>query len=239
MIFAPYDIANVQIDGYDVVVNKPKAAAYRAPGGTNAAFAAETVIDELAEKLGIDPLEFRLRNAVAGGRPPARWPGLSRRSAASKRCRQPAAHPHYRAPLGTSRGPNRGRGVASGYWGNCGGKSSASASVNPDGTVSLVEGSHRHRRQPRQSIAMQLAETLGIPDERRAHPGGRHRRRGLHRGDLRQPHHLRHRLGGLRAGPKITAEMMRSARPSCGRSTAAGCHYAEGGMFHGPDGKPD
>ena len=55
-IFACYDIPNVHIDGYDVVVNKPATAAYRAPGATNAGFASETVIDEICEKLKIDPL---------------------------------------------------------------------------------------------------------------------------------------------------------------------------------------
>src|SRR6266852_3518777 len=58
-VFASYDIGNVVIDGYDVVVNKPSTAAYRAPGATNAAFATETVVDELSEKLGMDPLDFR------------------------------------------------------------------------------------------------------------------------------------------------------------------------------------
>jgi CO/xanthine dehydrogenase Mo-binding subunit len=48
-LFAPYRIENVQVDGFDVVVNKPRAAAYRAPGTTNAAFAAETVIDEICD----------------------------------------------------------------------------------------------------------------------------------------------------------------------------------------------
>src|SRR5262249_20960999 len=67
-------------------------------------------------------------------------------------------HPHYRTPLN---GPNRGRGVASGFWFNCGLKSSATASVNADGTVSLVEGS-TDIGGTRTSIAMQLAETLGI-----------------------------------------------------------------------------
>ncbi|MBE0698145.1 MAG: xanthine dehydrogenase family protein molybdopterin-binding subunit, partial [Anaerolineaceae bacterium] len=67
VILAPYRIENLLIDGYDVLVNRPRAAAYRAPGGTNAVFAAETVIDELAEKLGIDPLEFRMINGVKEG----------------------------------------------------------------------------------------------------------------------------------------------------------------------------
>ncbi|MDE2825500.1 MAG: xanthine dehydrogenase family protein molybdopterin-binding subunit, partial [Gemmatimonadota bacterium] len=66
-IFTPYDIPNVQIDGYDVCVNKPKTNAYRAPGATNAAYAAETVVDEISEKLGVDPLEFRVKNGAKEG----------------------------------------------------------------------------------------------------------------------------------------------------------------------------
>ena len=50
-------------DGYDVVVNKPKSAAYRAPGSPQAAFAAETVSDELARIHNMDPIDFRLQNA--------------------------------------------------------------------------------------------------------------------------------------------------------------------------------
>src|SRR5262249_22671937 len=57
-IFSCYDIPNVHIDGYDVVVNKPATSAYRAPGSTNAAFAMELVVDEICEQLKIDPLEF-------------------------------------------------------------------------------------------------------------------------------------------------------------------------------------
>jgi len=156
-IFGPYRLDNVQVDGYDVVVNKPRTAAYRAPGATNAAFAAETVIDELAEKLGIDPLEFRWINGAREG--DRRADGVAYKRIGYLETVQAARqHPHYHAPLG---GPNRGRGVASGYWGNYGGKSSASASINADGTVSLVEGSVDIGGS-RTSISMQLAETLGI-----------------------------------------------------------------------------
>jgi CO/xanthine dehydrogenase Mo-binding subunit len=157
-IFAPYRIENVLIDGYDVVVNKPKAAAYRAPGATNAAFAGETVIDEIAEKLGIDPLEFRRIN---GARQGDRRPDGPRhhRIGYLETVEAARQHPHYSTPL---EGPHRGRGVASGFWFNYGGKSSASASVYADGTVSLVEGS-TDIGGTRTSIAMQLAETLGIP----------------------------------------------------------------------------
>jgi xanthine dehydrogenase molybdenum-binding subunit len=157
VMFAPYRIANLQVDGYDVVVNKPKAAAYRAPGGANAAFAAETVVDELCEKLGIDPLEFRLRNGVEQGDRRVDGP-VYPRIGYLEVLEAAKAHPHYKAPL---EGANRGRGVAAGFWFNYGGKSSASASVNGDGTVNLVEGSV-DIGGTRTTIAMQLAETLQI-----------------------------------------------------------------------------
>lgn len=157
VIFAPYRIENALIDGYDVLVNKPRTAAYRAPGGTNAAFACETVIDELSEKLGMDPIDFRLLNGAKEGDRRVDGPvydriGFLETLEAAKNS------PHYRAPLD---GPNRGRGVASGFWFNYGGKSSASASVNSDGTVSLLTGSV-DIGGTRTSIAMQLAEGLGI-----------------------------------------------------------------------------
>ncbi len=161
-ILAPYRLENLQIDGYDVVVNKPRTSAYRAPGATNAAFASETVIDELAEELGIDPLEFRAINGVQEGDRRPDGPTY-KRIGYLETVQAARHHPHYAAPLGAPpSGLFRGRGVASGYWGNYGGKSSASGSVNADGTVSLLEGSVDIGGS-RTSIAMQLAETLGIP----------------------------------------------------------------------------
>jgi xanthine dehydrogenase molybdenum-binding subunit len=159
-VFACYDIPNVLVDGYDVVVNKPATSAYRAPGATNAAFAVETVVDEICEKLKIDPLDFRIKNAAREGTRRADGPvnpriGMIETVEAAKK------HPHYTAPLG---GPHRGRGVASGFWFNVGLKSSATASVNADGTVSLVEGS-TDIGGTRTSVAMQLAEVLGIRAE--------------------------------------------------------------------------
>ena len=160
VLFAPYRIENGAVDGYDVVVNKPRTAAYRAPGGTNAAFAAETVIDELAEKLGMDPIEFRLLNGAKEG--DRRIDGAAFKRIGYLETLQAAKESdHYKTPLS---GPNRGRGVAGGFWFNYGGKSSASASVNNDGTVSLLEGSV-DIGGTRTSLAMQLAETLGISAE--------------------------------------------------------------------------
>ena len=160
VILAPYRIENAVIEGYDVVVNKPRTAAYRAPGGTNAAFASETVIDELAEKLGMDPIEFRLINAAKEG--DRRVDGtVFKRIGYLETLQAAQESDHYHAPLS---GPNRGRGFATGFWFNYGGKSSASASVNNDGSVSLSQGSV-DIGGTRTSLAMQLAETLGIPAE--------------------------------------------------------------------------
>ena len=159
-VFAAYDIANVLIDGYDVVVNKPSTAAYRAPGATNAAFATEAVVDELAEKLGVDPIDFRLKNAAREGTRRADGPKY-RRIGCAEVLEAMKNHPHYRAPLD---GPNRGRGVSVGFWFNVGLESSCSISVNADGTVNLVEGS-TDIGGTRTSVAMQAAEVLGIPAE--------------------------------------------------------------------------
>src|SRR5271170_3817923 len=136
-ILAPYQIENVQIDAYDVVVNRPKTAAYRAPGATNAAFAAETVVDELAEKCGIDPLAMRLLNAAREGSPHPAGPPF-RRIGFIETCEAIKNSPHYKSELS---GPNRGRGVAAGFWFNAGLQSSAVVNIHNDGTASVVTGS--------------------------------------------------------------------------------------------------
>lgn len=160
-IFAAYDIENVCIDGYDVVVNKPSTAAYRAPGATNAAFAAESVVDEIAEQLGMDPIDFRLKNAAVEGT--RRADGVKyKRIGCVEVLEAMKQSEHYRSPL---EGANRGRGVAIGYWFNVGLASSCTLAVNADGGVSLVEGS-TDIGGTRTSIAMQAAEVLGIPVER-------------------------------------------------------------------------
>lgn len=160
-ILAAYDIPNVTVDGYDVVVNKPSTAAYRAPGATNAAFATETVVDEIAEKLGIDPLELRLKNAAVEGT--RRADGVKfRRIGCVEVLEAMKNSEHYHSPL---EGPNRGRGVAIGYWFNAGLPSSCTISVSADGSVNLVEGS-TDIGGTRTSISMQAAEVLGIPVEK-------------------------------------------------------------------------
>ncbi|MBM3796992.1 MAG: xanthine dehydrogenase family protein molybdopterin-binding subunit [Acidobacteria bacterium] len=159
-VFAAYDVANVTIDGYDVVVNKPSTAAYRAPGAPNAAFATEQVVDEIAEKLGMDPIDLRLKNAAKEGTRRADGPKF-RKIGCVEVLQAMKASEHYRSELG---GPNRGRGVAVGFWFNVGLPSSVTISVNADGTVNLVEGS-TDIGGTRTSIAMQAAEVLGITAE--------------------------------------------------------------------------
>ena len=154
---APYDIPNGQIDGYDVVVNKPRASAYRAPGAPQGAFAMESVVDEVCQRLGMDPLEFRLKNAAREGTRHLDGTVLGPVAFADT-IRAAMQHPHYSAPLG---GPNRGRGVACGWWGNGAGPSTVAIGVNSDGTVNLASGSV-DLQGTRTTIAMQAAETLGI-----------------------------------------------------------------------------
>ena len=156
-VFAAYNVPNLHIDGYDVVVNKPKTAAYRAPGATNAAFATESVVTEIAETIGMDPIDFRLKNAAKEGTrkhdgTPNPKIGCIEVLEAMKN------HPHYQAPLEK----NVGRGVAIGYWFNVGLPSCALLNVNTDGTVSLIEGS-TDIGGSRTSLSQQAAEVLGIP----------------------------------------------------------------------------
>ena len=159
-MFTSYTIDNILIYGYDVTVNKPKSAAYRSPGTPQACFAAECVVDELAEKVGIDPLEFRMINAAKEG--DRRADGVQHPVMGNLECMQSLKDSeHYKSDLG---GPNRGRGVASGYWGNAGMPASCAVSINPDGTVSLAEGSVDIGGS-RVSLAMMTAEAFGIAAE--------------------------------------------------------------------------
>ena len=158
--FAPYDLEHVKVVGYDVVVNRPKAAAYRAPGAPQSEFAVESVIDELAKRIGMDPVELRLRNAAKEGTQAAYGPtfgpvGLVETLEAAR------AHEHYRAPLT----PGQGRGVASGFWFNIGGETCANLNLGEDGTIALVAGTPDIGGS-RAALCLQVAETLGVDVER-------------------------------------------------------------------------
>jgi CO/xanthine dehydrogenase Mo-binding subunit len=154
--FAPYDIPNVHSLGYDVVSNRSKVAAYRAPGAPIGAFPVECVLDEIAEAIGMDPLEMRLKNAAKEGTKAAYGPVYPRIGYAET-VEAALAHPHHKAPLGK----NQGRGVASGFWFNAGGESSAQVNITEDGNVVVTTG-HPDVGGSRASIANITAELLGI-----------------------------------------------------------------------------
>ncbi|MCH2170934.1 xanthine dehydrogenase family protein molybdopterin-binding subunit [Myxococcota bacterium] len=155
-VLSPYRLENFRIEGLDVVTNKPKVAAYRAPGAPIAAFGIEQALDELALELGMDPIEFRLINAVEEGDDAAYGPKYQaigfRETLETAR-----KHPHYSAPLG----PNQGRGIASGFWFNAGLQSSAQVSINEDGTAIVTTG-NPDIGGSRASQAIMVAEELGI-----------------------------------------------------------------------------
>lgn len=157
--FAPYIIPNVRTVGFDVVSNRPKAAAYRAPGSPISAFGVESVLDVLAQKIGMDPLRLRLKNAVKAGSPTPYGPKHSHDGYAET-IQALLDHPEYNKPLGK----NQGRGVASGFWFNGGGESTASIHINEDGTVVLATGS-MDVGGSRASMALMAAETLGVSYE--------------------------------------------------------------------------
>ena len=159
-IFSPYDIPNILIDAYDVVDNKPKTTAYRAPGAPIGSFAAETVIDEICERLGMDPIDFRILNGAKEGT--RRATGVINPPIGAIETAQAAKdHDHYARPL---EGKWRGRGVASGFWINGTGPACATANLNYDGTVNLTIGS-MDIGGTRPAAAQQFAEVLGIPAE--------------------------------------------------------------------------
>ena len=154
--FAPYDLDNVRVTGYDVVCNRPKVVAYRAPGAPIGAYPVESVFDEVAAAIGMDPLDFRLKNAAKEGTKAAYGPTYTRMGYVET-LEAAKAHPHYSAPLG----PNQGRGVASGFWFNAGGESSAQVNINEDGTVIVTTG-HPDIGGSRASMVNITAELLGI-----------------------------------------------------------------------------
>ena len=154
--FAPYNIPNARSVGYDVVSNRPKASAYRAPGSPISAFAVESVVDMLAKKIGMDPLQLRHKNAARPGTTMIYGPKMAH-GGYVETLEALINHPAYNAPLG----PNQGRGAASGYWFNGGGESSATVQVNEDGTITVASGSVDIGGS-RASMALMAAETLGV-----------------------------------------------------------------------------
>ncbi|MER9733301.1 xanthine dehydrogenase family protein molybdopterin-binding subunit [Mesorhizobium sp. M0217] len=154
--FACYKLDNVKTVGFEVLVNRPKTAAYRAPSAPMAAFAVESAVDELAKELGMDPVEFRIKNAAQEGTRSSYGPvygpiGIGPTLEAAK------THPHMKAPLGK----NQGRGMACGFWFNFGGQTCVDLNIGMDGSVSLAVGTVDVGGS-RASLSLVAAEELGI-----------------------------------------------------------------------------
>jgi CO/xanthine dehydrogenase Mo-binding subunit len=154
--WACYDLKNVRSVGYEVAVNRPKVAAYRAPSAPTAAFAVESAVDEIARKIGMDPVAFRMKNAAKEGTKSSYGPvygpiGIGPTLEAA------GNHPHMKAPLGK----NQGRGMACGFWFNFGGQTCVDLNVQPDGTVNVAVGTVDVGGS-RASLGLVAAEELGI-----------------------------------------------------------------------------
>ncbi|WP_164659645.1 xanthine dehydrogenase family protein molybdopterin-binding subunit [Tropicibacter sp. Alg240-R139] len=157
--FAPYALENVRQVGYDVIANRPKQAAYRAPGSPMAAFAVESVIDLLCQQLDLDPVEVRLKNASKKGTKASYGPRFD--DIGLVECLEAARdHPHYSAQLEQG----QGRGISCGFWFNHGGETSVSLALSEDGTVQVSVGTPDIGGS-RASMALMASETLGIPYE--------------------------------------------------------------------------
>jgi CO/xanthine dehydrogenase Mo-binding subunit len=154
--FACYDFKNVKSVSKDAVVNRPKSAAYRAPSAPIAAFAVESAMDEAAKAIGMDPVNFRIKNAAKEGTKSSYGPvygpiGIGPTLEAARN------HPHMKAPLA----PNTGRGMACGFWFNFGGQTCVDINVTVDGSVTCAVGTIDVGGS-RASIAMAVAEELGV-----------------------------------------------------------------------------
>jgi len=133
-----YPVANMDIHVKEALTFKQSTGAYRAPGAPTAFFAIDTAIDEIAEKLGLDSIEVRLKNAACPGDLLAdgdTWPGMGMRETLM----QIREHPLWKN-RDQIRAAGRGVGVAIGGW--MGGTSPAAAAcnVNRDGMVQIHIG---------------------------------------------------------------------------------------------------
>ncbi len=165
-IYAPYDLENFVVDAFDVLVNKPKVAAYRAPGAPQTMHAFECALDEAAIALDMDPLDLRLQNAAEEGTTAPYGPKFP--PIGFKACIEAAKnHPNYTKPVPEG----AGRGVSAGFWFNVGMQSSAEVNINENGTVMVIEGSPDIGGS-RASMCLMAAETLGVDyDKVRAQVG--------------------------------------------------------------------
>jgi CO/xanthine dehydrogenase Mo-binding subunit len=158
MLAGPYRIPNLLLEGYAVYTNKTNFGSFRAPSGPQANFAVESQMDIIADALGIDPLDFRLRNIVREGEEGPTGQVLT--AVGLEECLRKAAE----AIGWTDRrpAPGRGKGIACGWWTTSGGASGVYVKVTTDGTVALNTGAAEIGTAALTGAAQVLAEDLGI-----------------------------------------------------------------------------
>ena len=161
-----YNIPNFRLRSYGVYTNKVYVGSYRASGVADMTFAVESHMDVISHKLGLDPLEFRAMNAlkegdtgVSGARIPRN--GLSEVMDALKENMELTPNGANSEPAHTDARVARGVGVAVGEWRSGSGPSTASISVNEDGTVGLLTGSVDISGSDT-SLAQIAAEVMGL-----------------------------------------------------------------------------
>jgi CO/xanthine dehydrogenase Mo-binding subunit len=152
-----YKIENTSIDCYEVNTNKPQIGAYRAPGAPQITFALESNVDEMAEQLGLDKLDFRYQNAVEtgdlmGNNEP--WPNLGLKSCLDSL----RDHPAWKLKVKKA---NEGIGIAIGGWTSFMGPASAICRVESDGMVRIHVGSV-DISGVNSSFVLIAAEVLGV-----------------------------------------------------------------------------
>src|SRR6202158_2111157 len=156
-MFTRYNLKNVKTVSYEVVSNRPKVNSFRAPCVPQVVFGVEGVIDELARKIGMDPIDLRLKNAATEGYKTIYGAtvgpiGFVETLQAAKKSE------HYNSPVPKG----QGRGVAAGFWFNRGGETTGTLNIATDGSVTLILGASDVAGS-RISISMMAAEELGIP----------------------------------------------------------------------------
>jgi len=153
----PYRIPHVQADGYCVYTNKTSCGALRAPGATQASFAVESHMDIIAHKLGIDPMELRLKNAVGEG-------DLSPTGQVYGPIGLKGALRSIQSYLDQQEKPAPGRawGIACGQWGVGGISSAAQVKLNEDGTAVLLTGAMDLGTGSDTILCQIAAEELGL-----------------------------------------------------------------------------
>ena len=158
VLAGPYRTPNLHLEGYAVYTNKTNCGSYRAPSGPQSNFAVESQMDIIADALGIDPLELRLRNIVHEGDEGPTGQVLS--AVGLEECLRRAADAigwPDRRPA-----PARGKGLAIGWWTTTGGSSGVYVKINPDGSVTLNTGAVEIGTAALTGAAQVLAEALGV-----------------------------------------------------------------------------